>query len=54
MPSTPGDIEWLAQIDKVEIHLGGQNPFGLVISGLLQLTGRLGVLNLQSKDNESH
>ena len=54
MSSTPGDIEWLARIDKVEIDLTGQNPFGLVTSGLLQLTGRLGVLNLQSKDKENH
>jgi hypothetical protein len=43
----PGDIEWLAQIDEVDIKLVSENDFGQASSGSLVLTGPLGVLRIE-------
>jgi hypothetical protein len=42
----PGEITWLSRVDLASVRLAGKEEFGQVRSGVLHMTGRLGVFRI--------
>jgi hypothetical protein len=49
----PGKITWLARVDRVSVQLASTEPFGQVKSGLLTLTGHLGVFRIKQSGHDA-
>ena len=48
----PGQVDWLAKINGVEVKLATSAEFGQVSSGTLSLTGPIGVLRLEKEGSQ--